>query len=54
MIREIVIAFISSIFPIMIGFELGHFYSQQKFEQIYRDGFEKGYFLGRADKGDRK
>lgn len=41
------------LFYMLLGFGIGHFYSKERFEKAYREGFEKGYFLGKMDKGDK-
>lgn len=50
-IDVIILKVISFIFPLIIGFEVGHFYSKDRFEQEYRDGFKRGYSLGKMESG---
>lgn len=47
-LTEIFLAFL----PLSVGFVIGHFYSREKFEKEYREGFKRGYTVGRMVQGN--
>lgn len=49
MVREIIVILFDLVIPLIIGFEVGHFYSRERFEQEYREGFKRGYSLGKME-----
>lgn len=54
MVREIIGILFDLVIPLIIGFEVGYFYSKERFEKEYRDGFKRGYCLGKMDKGEHE
>jgi len=47
--KVIVINFFVVVLNLIVGFSIGHFYSREKFEKEYREGFKQGYSLGRIE-----
>ena len=47
----VILTILSFAFPLFVGFAIGNFYSKERFEQEYREGFERGYSLGKMESG---
>ena len=47
----VILKVISFVLPLLVGFGIGNFYSKERFEQEYREGFKRGYSLGKMESG---